>query len=212
MEVVKYLGTKQVGKRLQPFGLVKCPNCKVVEERRIRKDCSSLCRKCAMTLGGKKHANKSNAQGDTVKTSPHFRLYQIWRGMIRRCTEPNAMGYNLYGAKGITVCDEWLSSYISFKRWSLENGYTNTMTIDKDELCNANNISPKVYSPSTCKWKSREENSTTNLKLTEEQAIKCAELLLNKLATPQELAKVYDVDYKTILSRTVKYRPTKYVA
>lgn len=212
MRIIKELGTKQVGKRTQRFALVECPKCKVVEERRVRSDCSELCRACAMKQAGKKRASKEDSQGDTVKTSPYFRLYQIWRGMKRRCTEPNAMGYNLYGAKGVTVCKEWLESYTAFKTWSLANGYTDTMTIDKDELCEANNISPKIYSPSTCIWKSREENSVTNLKLTEEQAKACAKLLEDRLATPEELATKYNCKRKTILNRTAKYRTTKYKA
>lgn len=212
MEIIKDLGSKKVGSRNQKFGLVKCPICGSIEERRIRKDCSPNCRSCSMKLAGKKRSAKEDSQGDTSKNSQYFRLYQIWRGMKRRCTEPNAMGYNLYGAKGVTVCKEWLTSYTAFKKWSLANGYTDKMTIDKDEICEAKGISPKVYSPDTCKWKSREENSTTNLKLTEDQAIACAKLLEENKATPEELAEQYGVKPKTILSRTVKYRKTKYKA
>lgn len=212
MEIVKELGTKQVGNRLQRFALVKCPKCKNIEERRVRSDCSALCRACSMKNAGKKRASKEDSQGDTSKNSPYYRLYQIWRGMKRRCTEPNAMGYNLYGAKGITVCEEWLKSYTAFKKWSLGNGYTNTMTIDKDQLCEAKGISPKIYSPDTCVWKTREENSITNLKLTAEQAKTCAVLIDEGKATPQELAITYGVKYKTILSRTVKYRTKRYKA
>lgn len=212
MEVIKYLESKEVGSKKQRFGLVKCPICKTIEERRIRKDCSPNCRKCAMKLAGKKRSAKEDAQGDTSKNSPYYRLYQIWRGMKRRCTEPNAMGYNLYGAKGVTVCEEWMNSYTKFKEWSLLNGYTDTMTIDKDELCEAKGISPKIYSPETCIWKTLQENATTNLKLTEEQAKTCAKLLEEKKATPQELAEQYGIKPTTILRRTVKYRKTKYKA
>lgn len=210
MEIIKDLGTKQVGNRKHRFALVKCPSCNIIEEKRVRSDCSPLCRACSMKQAGKKRASKEDAQGDTSKSSPYFRLYQIWRGMKRRCTEPNAMGYNLYGAKGVTVCKEWLESYTAFKEWSLANGYNDTLTIDKDELCEAKGIHPKIYSPETCIWKSREENSTTNLKLTEEQAKSCAMLLEQGLATPDELAIQYNVKPKTILSRTVKYRTKKY--
>ena len=31
----------------------------------------------------------------------------VWRGMIRRCHNPNDTGYKNYGAKGIWVCDRW---------------------------------------------------------------------------------------------------------
>ena len=30
-------------------------------------------------------------------------LYNIWRGMIRRCEDPKAHGYEYYGARGIYV-------------------------------------------------------------------------------------------------------------
>ena len=212
MNIIKDLGTKQVGSRKQRFALIECPECKVIEERRVRSDCSPLCRACSMKQAGRKRASKEDAQGDTSKSRPYYRLYQIWRGMKRRCTEPNAMGYNLYGAKGVTVCNEWLTSYTKFKEWSLANGYTDTMTIDKDELCEAKGISPKIYSPDTCIWKPRKENSITNMKLTEEQAKACAKLLEERKATPEELAEQYGVKRKTILSRTVKYRKSKYKA
>lgn len=209
--VIKYLGTEQVGKRKQPFGLVECPSCKTIAKRRIRNDSSALCRSCSMKLGGKKRASKEDAQGDTSKKSPYFRLYQIWRGMKRRCYEKNAMGYNLYGAKGVTVCEEWKTSYSAFKKWSLANGYNDKMTIDKDELCEAKGISPKLYSPETCIWKSREENSKTNYILKEHQAKLLAPLIENHQITPEEAAKQYGISYKTILSRTFKYRTKKYV-
>jgi hypothetical protein len=38
------------------------------------------------------------------KSSPE---YYSWRCMIRRCTEPNYSGYDNYGGRGITVCDQW---------------------------------------------------------------------------------------------------------
>ena len=205
MIVVKDLGMRKIGKRLQRFGLVKCPECKEITERRIRNDCSQFCKKCSGKL---LHAKQ--ADGDTVKTSKYFRLYQIWRGMKRRCYEPNAMGYNLYGAKGVTVCKEWKDSYIAFKKWSLANGYTDTMTIDKDELCKLHNIAPKIYSPKTCIWKPRKENSITNQKVTPAQYKKCAELLEKRLATPEELAIQYNCKPKTILAGTIKYRTKKY--
>lgn len=34
--------------------------------------------------------------------------------MIQRCTNPNAYKYPSYGAKGITVCDEWRASFSQF--------------------------------------------------------------------------------------------------
>ena len=39
----------------------------------------------------------------------HMPIYGRWSGMIQRCSDPNHIGYDRYGAKGITVCDRWLS-------------------------------------------------------------------------------------------------------
>jgi hypothetical protein len=35
--------------------------------------------------------------------------YQSWSCMIQRCMNPNQEHYPLYGAKGITVCERWLT-------------------------------------------------------------------------------------------------------
>jgi len=36
--------------------------------------------------------------------------------MKDRCTNPNNIGYKDYGGRGITVCQEWISSYKTFLR------------------------------------------------------------------------------------------------
>ena len=40
-------------------------------------------------------------------SNEHRRLYNIWKGMRKRCNNPNANTYRFYGAKGISVCEEW---------------------------------------------------------------------------------------------------------
>lgn len=34
--------------------------------------------------------------------------------MIRRCSDPNDIGYKRYGGRGIKVCDEWIKSFERF--------------------------------------------------------------------------------------------------
>lgn len=41
-------------------------------------------------------------------------LYSMWRGMVRRCTNPAAAHWVDYGGRGITICDRWLESFESF--------------------------------------------------------------------------------------------------
>src|SRR5206468_9297058 len=78
------------------------------------------------------------------------RLYTIWKGMRYRCLNPNNCNYHNYGGKGIAVCEEWQSSFLSFYNWSMENGYSDTLSIDR--IDNNGN-----YEPSNCKWSNHSE-------------------------------------------------------
>lgn len=40
--------------------------------------------------------------------------YQAWEGMIRRCSAKLGKNWNNYGARGISVCEEWRSSFPAF--------------------------------------------------------------------------------------------------
>ena len=42
------------------------------------------------------------------------RTYYAWRSMRARCYNPSAPSYKHYGARGITVCPEWVNDYDQF--------------------------------------------------------------------------------------------------
>lgn len=42
------------------------------------------------------------------------REFHAWRGMVNRCYLSNHPKYPRYGARGITVCDRWRDSFLSF--------------------------------------------------------------------------------------------------
>lgn len=44
------------------------------------------------------------------------RLYRIWGNIISRCTNENTPNYKKYGARGISICDEWRNSFIAFAK------------------------------------------------------------------------------------------------
>ena len=76
-----------------------------------------------------------------------------------RCYLENNGNYKMYGAKGVFVCDEWKGNPGAFITWALANGYKKGLCIDKDIICDSLSISPKVYSPKTCQFITRSENS-----------------------------------------------------
>ncbi len=211
----KYPLTKHIVKMVEPKkglkqALVKCPICKDIRETRVRSDSSALCRKCSLIEKGRRQAEQSPLEGDSHSGSQYYKLYNQWRMMNRRCYDPRTKGYNTYGAVGVTVCDEWKNSYSKFKQWALANyWHSGDLQLDKDELCEAKGISPKVYSPDTCLLKTRVENNA-NRKLTKDQAKDLADKLDKKLLSIEDAAEIYDCSRHTILTATKEFRKLSY--
>ena len=87
------------------------------------------------------------------------RLYRAWQNMKARCYRKSTREYNNYGGRGITVCDEWIHSYENFKGWSIQNGYSDNLTLDRIDV-------NKGYSPDNCRWitnKEQQNNKRDNV-------------------------------------------------
>jgi transcriptional regulator with XRE-family HTH domain len=80
------------------------------------------------------------------------RLCNIWKGMRQRCYWPKHSSYKYYGAKGITVCDEWRASFAAFYEWAITHGYQEHLTLDRiDPYGN--------YGPDNCRWATYKEQA-----------------------------------------------------
>ena len=73
------------------------------------------------------------------------RLKSIYMDMKRRCYDSTREDFHRYGGRGIEICQNWLENPQSFEKWSLENGYSEELSIDR--INNDGN-----YEPSNCRW------------------------------------------------------------
>ncbi len=95
-----------------------------------------------MIIEGTKRAN-SYKHGEDIKGKVS-RLYRIWSNMIQRTTNSQAINYNNYGGRGISVCKEW-RDFIMFRNWAYQNGYKENLQIDR--------INPNGnYCPDNCRF------------------------------------------------------------
>ena len=146
MKLIKNLGVVK-GRRK---GIYECSQCKEYIERRtshVKNSKTTLCKACLMS-------NKMKTHGKT-----NTRLFRIWQGMKDRCSNQNNPQYKYYGGKGVFVYAIWKDDFQSFYDWAMSNGYDDTKVLDKDILCDENNLNPKFYSPDTCLWVTPEENT-----------------------------------------------------
>jgi hypothetical protein len=67
--------------------------------------------------------------------------------MMKRCYNPKSVIYSSYGAKGVTVCEEWHDRG-KFRKWAEENGYAKGMRLERIN-------SEGNYFPENCRFGTR---------------------------------------------------------
>lgn len=115
------------------------------------------------------------------------KINNTYHNMKNRCLNPNNYRYKNYGARGIKVCDEWKNSFISFYNWAIENGYNDSLTLDRIDV-NGN------YEPSNCRWIPMQEqfyNRTDNVYYIVNDEKRCL----------ADLCKEYNMPYHTVKKR-----------
>lgn len=97
-----------------------------------------------------------NGKARTTHGGKGTRLFCTWTAMRARCRDKRNKHY---GGKGISVCEDWNTSFPAFREWAYANGYTDELTIDR--------INPNGnYEPSNCRWISiaaQQKNRTSNI-------------------------------------------------
>ena len=84
----------------------------------------------------------------------HTRIYNIWRGLKRKCYSNKDKYYKHYGKKSIKMYEEWLgeNGFINFHNWAIENGYQEDLFINRiDEKGD--------FTPENCMWSKYIDNS-----------------------------------------------------
>jgi hypothetical protein len=150
------------------------------------KSCGCLQREIYASGGAAKRHGRSNV-GDST--------YEAWRGMKKRCTNPNERSYKDYGARGIKFCKRWAI----FENFLADMGICppghSIERIDKDGN----------YKPSNCKWipnNLQQQNTRRNRMVTFRGETACLSELIRKYSV---------VPAQTVWSRvcTRKWNPEK---
>lgn len=121
-------------------------------------------------------------------------LYRIWGMMIERCYNEKNKNYKNYGGRGVTVCELWRNDFKEYYNWCIENGWRKGLNIDKDKIGDG-----LLYSPETCciiTSKENQNNRRDNI---------LVEYNGEKL-TLSELSDKYEVGYKLLWRRFIKYK------
>lgn len=98
-------------------------------------------------LPGSQHHNYIHGH---ALASGYSGAYKSWSSMIDRCSLNRATPNPYYAGIGITVCDEWKSSFMSFFEYMG----------DRPEGCSIDRIDPYGnYEPGNCRWATAKQQS-----------------------------------------------------
>lgn len=149
--------------------------CDLRRKNLSRKSCG-----CLLKTANKKHGLRRS------------RLYTTWTNMKQRCYNSNHEAYPNYGGRGIAVCSEWKDDFQAFYDWAINNGYADTLTIDRIDV-NGN------YEPNNCRfttYKQQDRNKRSNIYFTYKGETHCL----------SEWCEIQGLERNTVWMRINKYK------
>jgi hypothetical protein len=88
-----------------------------VNRMRPRWNCQCVCRTYRSVLAESLSSGRSRSCG-CIRVTTHGMsdrpLYKTWRHVLDRCYVPETVAYPRFGARGITICERWLNSPVTF--------------------------------------------------------------------------------------------------
>ena len=104
--------------------------------------------------------------------------------MRHRCLDRSDPAYSNYGGRNITICKDWAESVEKFVSWAIENGYSDSLTIDRID-------NDRGYEPDNCRWITRKEqmrNTRQNIMFKHNGKTMCMMEWCNEIGIPHYLA------------------------
>lgn len=104
--------------------------------------------------GESKRCNNGSFHGKGINKTHGMKgtkIYSVWSNMKIRCLNPKAQNFYLYGGRGITVCDRWLSGFENFYE-DMKDGYAEGLHLDRIDV-NGN------YCKENCRWIAPTQNA-----------------------------------------------------